>query len=145
MAAVRKKDGLSCWYKAMTAIIRQGRHLYKRGSLEPGRGIVANASPLAKPVQGTPGLGNGELRKAFCPYPAARSRAHCLGVGGVALDWAVPTRREDNAAAPAGEAAAADCGGRPGHSCRVPPPPSEPRQCTRMAQLTGSAPPRAAG
>lgn len=111
---MRKKDGFSCWYKAMTAVIRQGTHFYKAGSLETGRGVVANASPLAEPVQRTPGLGNGELRRAFCPYPAARSRAHCLGVGGVALDWAVPTRRED-------KAAAADCGGRPGHSCRGPP------------------------
>lgn len=118
---MRKKDGLSCWYKAMTAVIRQERHLYKRDSLETGREIVANAPRLAEPVLGAPGLGNGELRKAFCPYPAACSRAHCLGVGGVAVDWAIPTRREDNTAAPAGEAAAADCGGRPGPSCRVPP------------------------
>ena len=139
---MRKKDGFSCWYKAMTAVIRKGTHFYRSASLETGRGIVANASPLAEPVRRTPGLGNGELRRAFCPYPDARSRAHCLGVGGVALDWAVPTRREDKAAARLRRQIAVGAQGIPAGAL---PPPFEPRQCTRMPQLTGSAPPRAAG
>ena len=108
----------------MAIIIRKGKHLYIGVVWRLAGDSYQNASLLsflAGLVQGTPGLGNGELRKALCPFPAARSRAHCLGVGSVTLDWAVPTRREDNAAAAAGEAAAADCGGRPEQYCRAPP------------------------
>lgn len=109
------------------------------------RGLIIKASLLSfldGLVRGTPGPGNGELRKALCPFPAARTRVHCLRVGAVALDWAVPTRREDNAAA-AGKAAAADCSGRPGHYfgplLSLPEPPERTHWRCRLV------PPRTAG
>ncbi|XP_047549500.1 uncharacterized protein LOC125079791 [Lutra lutra] len=49
-----------------------------------------------------------ESRKALSLFPAVRSPPHRLGVGSVALRWAVPTRQSDNAA----EAAGGGCGGR---------------------------------
>jgi hypothetical protein len=108
-------------------IFKRGKCFYKDvlGRIEGNS--QQNASPLsfhAGLAPKTPGLGDEKLRKALCPFPAARSPAHCLGVRAVALHWAVSTRREDNAWRPPAQAAAADCSGRRGHCRGLPSPPS---------------------
>lgn len=103
----------------MDIIIRKGKHLYKEGMAwrlagDPWHN-ASLLSFLAGLLRGTPCFGEGELRKTLCSFPNAGPTA--LGVGAVALDCAVPMRQEDNATKATGEAAAADCSGRPRHYC----------------------------